>query len=104
MTNLSLARVTAVSLALGAFSIALIGGLASGAEANEVLFRAVVSLFVCYMVGYVLGKVGESVVDEAAQRSASDLGALAHGAPSPVQASHPVQDHQPSVSEVEVAN
>ncbi len=103
LTNASLARVTAVCLAMGGFSIALIGGLAAGALAEEILTRAIASLFVCYMVGYVLGMVGASVVDEAAQRAA-DPSAPSRHVVAPVEMGIPVEDHMAGAPAVEIAN
>ncbi len=68
MTETSSAKVVAGCLGLAAFAIALIAGLGSGAEADVVLGRAVISMFVCFLVGYAVGLAGERAIDEAAQR------------------------------------
>lgn len=64
----SSAKVVAGSLGLAAFAIALLAGLGSGADADLVLGRAVISMFVCFLIGYVIGLVGERAMNEAAQR------------------------------------
>jgi len=67
-------------LGLAAFAVALLAGLASGAEASGVLMRAVVSMFVCYLFGYAIGAVGVLATNEAAVRFVNehpvDLSAL----------------------------
>ncbi len=68
MTETSPAKVAAGCLGLSAFAIALIVGLVSGGAAADVLERAVISMFVCFLVGYVIGLVGERAVNDAAAR------------------------------------
>lgn len=66
MNRPSPARVIAVCLGLAGFAIAIIAGLAHGAEAQVILSHAVVSLFVSYLVGYAAGLAGQRAVEEAA--------------------------------------
>lgn len=72
VTETSPAKVVAGSLGLAAFAIALLAGLGSGAEADVVLGRAVISMFVCFLIGYAVGLVGERAVSEAAQKYRDD--------------------------------
>ena len=51
-------------LALGAFVTAVIAGLAAGAEPIGVLWRAMISMVVCYVLGLVIGSVGMTAVRE----------------------------------------
>ena len=60
--------VVASVLGLGAFSIATVAGLASGAETAGLLVRAVISAAVCYLIGAALGAVGERTMREHAER------------------------------------
>jgi hypothetical protein len=57
-------KVIASALGLSAFSTAVTAGIASGNLALDVLFRALVAMFVCYLVGLLLGMIGERTVDE----------------------------------------
>ncbi|MFG0285030.1 MAG: hypothetical protein ACF8R7_11455 [Phycisphaerales bacterium JB039] len=52
----------ATAVALCAFAIGLIAGLAAGNPSQVVLGRALVGMVVCYVVGHVLGACAESVV------------------------------------------
>ena len=55
-------RVIATAMALCAFAIAVIAGLAAGNPSDVVLGRALLGLVVCYVLGHVLGACAESVV------------------------------------------
>jgi hypothetical protein len=44
-------RVIGGCLGLAAFAVAIVSGLSSGAEATDILTRAIVALFVCYLIG-----------------------------------------------------
>ena len=68
MNETSAAKTVAGCLGLAGFAIALLSGLASGTEAHVVFSRAIASMFVCFLVGYVIGVVGERAVDEAADQ------------------------------------
>lgn len=72
MNETSSAKTVAGCLGLAGFAIALLSGLAAGSEAHLVLTRAIVSMFVCFLVGYVIGVVGERAVDEAAEKFRTD--------------------------------
>jgi hypothetical protein len=54
----------AAVFALTAFAVALLAGLAAGNGATRVLTAAVVSLFICHLVGLALGAIAERVVKE----------------------------------------
>lgn len=100
MTETSPANVVAGCLGLAAFAIALLAGLGSGAEADVVLLRAVVSMFVCFLVGYVVGLAGEHAMNEAARRYRDEH--PIHHAADRVQADdgHEAQgDHRPARAE-----
>ncbi|MHC4949233.1 MAG: hypothetical protein ACYTG1_13425 [Planctomycetota bacterium] len=57
-------RIVGGCLALAAFAVAILSGLASGNEAASVLVRAVVAMIACYPVGMVLGLVAGRVIEE----------------------------------------
>lgn len=57
-------KVIAGSLGLTAFSIAIVAGIASRNLSQEILLRALIAMFVCYLVGLVLGMIGERTVEE----------------------------------------
>ena len=51
-------------LALGAFAVAIVAGLAADNPADEILSRALIAMAVCYPVGVIIGVVAERAVDE----------------------------------------
>jgi len=55
-------RVIAACFALAAFAVAIIAGLAGGADTAQVLLRAVIAMMLCYPVGLVAGMVCERVI------------------------------------------
>jgi hypothetical protein len=55
-------KVIAASLALSAFAIAIVAGLAAGNPARTVLVHALVSMIVCQMVGLIAGALAERAV------------------------------------------
>lgn len=57
-------RIIAGSFALAGFSAAAIAGLAAGNQATPVLLRAVVAMFVCYLIGLVIGTAATHAVSE----------------------------------------
>ena len=57
-------RVVAGSLALAGFSIALLVGLSTGNDFESIILRAVVSLFICFVVGLITGRFCEHVIGE----------------------------------------
>ncbi|RMH29052.1 MAG: hypothetical protein D6693_02635 [Planctomycetota bacterium] len=72
-------RVVAASLGLSAFAVAIVAGLAAGASTQDILLRAVVSLFVCVLIGRAIAHVGVRAMDEAAHayRESNPIDALA---------------------------
>ena len=73
-------KVVAGCLGLSAFALAILSGLAAHAEVSEILLRAVVSMFVCALVGFVAGAVGKRAMDDAAAE---------------YRAAHPLEEPQP---------
>lgn len=57
-------RVIAACLGLAAFCVALIAGLAADNPSEQILIRAIVSMFVGNAVGFVIGLVAERAVEE----------------------------------------
>ena len=51
-------------LALTAFAVAVVSGIASGADGASTLKRAIVSMLVCYALGAVLGMVAGRAIRE----------------------------------------
>ncbi len=58
------AKVIAGSLGLTAFAIAVVAGLAAGNEPTEILLRALSSMMACYVLGMVLGAIGQHTIEE----------------------------------------
>jgi len=67
------AKTIASALALGAFSVAIIAGLAVGNPADVVLARALVSMFGCYLVGSAVAAVGMRAVEEAGEQAVARI-------------------------------
>lgn len=61
-------RIVAACMGLGAFALALIVAMAAGVDTAAAIFRAVVAMFFCYLVGLVIGVIGVRTADEAADR------------------------------------
>jgi tetrahydromethanopterin S-methyltransferase subunit C len=57
-------RVIAASLALAAFAVAIVSGLAAGNPARIVLLNAVVCMIVCQILGLFVGVLAERAVSE----------------------------------------
>lgn len=68
MTRGSSVKSIAACFGFAAFAVAIISGLAAGRTLQEILGGAIASLFVCFIVGSVVGLVGERTVQEAASR------------------------------------
>jgi tetrahydromethanopterin S-methyltransferase subunit C len=56
------AKVIASTMGLGAFAVAIIAGLAVDNPADHILSRAIVSMFLCNIVGLVVGTLAERAV------------------------------------------
>ena len=56
------AKVIAGCFALSAFAVAILAGLASENPTAQILQRAVISMFICYPVGLIVGMVCERVI------------------------------------------
>ena len=63
-------KVIAAIGGLAAFAIALVAGLAADNPADVVLFRALVALLVCNVVGWFIGLIGERTIREALDQHA----------------------------------
>jgi putative Mn2+ efflux pump MntP len=55
-------KVIAASMALSAFAVAIVAGLAAGNPARSVLFNAVVSMIVCQILGLFIGAFAERAI------------------------------------------
>ncbi len=56
--------VIAACVALAAFAVATLAGLASGNSAASILFRALIAMLACYPVGLVVGMACQRVIWE----------------------------------------
>lgn len=56
-------KVIAACFALAAFAVAILAGLSANAAPAQVLWRAVVAMFVCYPVGLIAGVICHRVVE-----------------------------------------
>jgi hypothetical protein len=57
-------------LALAAFAVAVLAGLAGGNTANSILLRALVAMVACYPVGLLIGLVCQHVIEQHVARMA----------------------------------
>lgn len=80
MTQATPAKIAAGCCALGAFSVAIIAGLAADNPADVILTRAIISMFVCYLIGVGIGHAGSLAIDE---------GVRAHRAANPTPGDEP---------------
>jgi uncharacterized protein involved in response to NO len=60
----SVTQLISVILALSAFAIALVAGMAVGNPADHVVGRAVMAMLVAQIVGALIGRAAQCVVDE----------------------------------------
>ncbi len=60
-------RLAATSCGLAGFAIAIFAGLAADNPADEILSRALMSMFICWAAGAALGFIGERGIDEHVQ-------------------------------------
>lgn len=73
---------------LAAFAVAVIAGLSVGNAPSQVLFKAIVCMMICYVVGTLLGLIAERTVAEqarayAGQRAIPEVPDVTDGAISP---------------------
>jgi len=66
------AKVFAGCMALSAFAIAIIAGLAADNPSDAILSRALIALVVCYPAGWLIGAVAERAIDEHLRAYARD--------------------------------
>ncbi|MBY0113891.1 MAG: hypothetical protein K2Y21_13825 [Phycisphaerales bacterium] len=59
-----IAKVIASSMGLTGFAIACIAGLSAGNPTNMILIRSLVAMILCYLLGSIIGAVGEWVVTQ----------------------------------------
>lgn len=57
-------KVIASSMGLAAFVIATVAGLAADNPAENILTRAIVSMFACHVLGFVVGLLAEKAVTD----------------------------------------
>lgn len=57
-------KVVAACFALAAFAVGVISGLAGDNPAAQILLRSLLSMAVCYPIGYVTGMICDRVVNE----------------------------------------
>ncbi len=57
-------KIYAAVLALTAFAVSTVSGLANGAAGADILWHSIFSMLVCYPVGMVLGMIAGHAVDE----------------------------------------
>ncbi len=67
-------RIIATSLALLAFTIAIVAGLLAHNTPLEILWRAIVSMIVCYLFGALIGTIALRAVDEHAEALRAEAG------------------------------
>jgi hypothetical protein len=60
---MTISRIIAACLALSAFAVSVIAGVAAGNDASLVLTRAMIAMILCYPVGFIVGIVCERVVE-----------------------------------------
>jgi len=68
----SVTQLISVILALCAFAIALIAGLAAGNPTEHVVGRAVAAMLVCQILGMLIGRAVQAVLDEHLERYRAD--------------------------------
>lgn len=82
MSRRSPARIIAGCFALCGFSTAVLASLGAAVSIETVLLRAVMALVACFVVGAVIGAVGERCIREG-------FGTYQHAHPVPTVPSHP---------------
>lgn len=73
MTTASPTKTIASALALGAFAVAVIAGLAVGNPADVILSRALLSMLCCYAVGAAVATMAVRAVEEAGERLVAEI-------------------------------
>ncbi len=68
MTTGSSVKSVAACFGLAAFAVATVSGLAAGRTLQEILGGAIASLFVCFLIGMVIGVVGDRALREVVSR------------------------------------
>ena len=58
------ARVVSAAFALSGFTVALVSGLGAGNTSSQVLFRALLALFVCHFIGTIIGSMLDRLINE----------------------------------------
>jgi len=57
-------RLIATCLALTAFTVAIVMGMAAGNPAESILGRALMAMFACFAIGSLIGHVAERIVSD----------------------------------------
>lgn len=67
-------KVMAGCLALAAFAIAIVAGIAAGNAPAQILVRALMAMILCYPVGLIIGVICQRVIDmhQPEQRESDD--------------------------------
>jgi putative Mn2+ efflux pump MntP len=76
-------KVIAASLALSAFAVAVVAGLAAGNPPRSILFSAVVSMIACQILGLFIGSLAERAIADhlAAHKAANPIPSARRPAP-----------------------
>lgn len=61
-------RLTATCCGLAGFAIAIVAGLGADNPADDILSRALASMFICWLGGAALGFIGEKAIDDHLQK------------------------------------
>jgi len=66
------AKVIASTMGLAGFTVAILAGLSADNPTESILGRAVLSMLVCNVVGFLLGSIGAGTIRDAAGEAAAD--------------------------------
>jgi hypothetical protein len=66
------AKVIASTMGLAGFTVAILAGLTADNPTESILGRAVLSMLVCNVVGFLLGTIGAGAIRDAADVSAAE--------------------------------
>lgn len=86
-------RVIAACCGLGGFAIAILAGMSADNPLDEVLTRAMVSMFGCAALGFILGSIAERTVQNALRTYIAGSKAPTHApAPNPALPEAPARE------------
>lgn len=89
-----LSKVMAGCLALAAFAVAVLAGLAAGNAAEMVLVRALMAMFLCYPVGFIIGMVCERIIASHVEERSEEMRAEAEDEISSQSGGEQVEDEE----------